>query len=834
MFKSIRQRLLVMLGLTALVPIVLLSMYSYLHFRKSWITLNEIDIAYLNRQTTNQLNEVFFKAIDQVFNWKERQEWVDVVEHPAAMATYMETVASETHLIHPLFVLDSAGTILRTNTKSKAGETNRLQDTVGMRFPAYQTFDRTQVAISKWQDLQIGVHTLRTIVLSFPIVDAQAQYRGMAIGLINPSALHAVLRSEQRELKKRSFDSGMVLIVDRETSHVLAVASEAAQSAPRMLVLQRQTESFHVVSLHGAAWLALSSATSFGDNELLIVSLVSRANLLDAAQQLLTVSGLVYGLVLLSIVILIVWCARAISTPIRALATQAEHFGAGDYTTVIRVKAVDEIGRLATFLDQARQNIASYFEVSMAMSTELPLQPLLQRIVAASTTVLKADRSTLFLYDEHTRELWAPVAEGETGRDIRFPSHVGIAGAAFTTRAMLNIPNAYAESRFNPVMDHMTGYRTRSILCHPLINKAGKVLGVIQALNKHGGFFTSADETHLRALAAHASIALDNAQLFEAVLNIKNYNESILLSLSNGVITLDADHTIVTCNEAALRIFHTTTQQSIGWAASTFFAGDNAWVLQKLQSVLATGTSNITMDADIVLPNEHTVSVNCTVVPLLNVKHERMGSMLVFENITREKRIKSTMTRYMTKEVVEKLLESGEETLGGQLQVASILFADIRNFTGLTERMGAHETVVMLNEYFTRMADVVLKYDGILDKYIGDALMAVFGAPFSSGEDADRAVKTGVEMMRVLRDFNQQRLQHSHTPLDIGIGISTDEVVSGNIGSLQRMDYTVIGNGVNLASRLESANKLYKTNILISEFTFHQLKDTYITQVATY
>jgi adenylate cyclase len=162
--------------------------------------------------------------------------------------------------------------------------------------------------------------------------------------------------------------------------------------------------------------------------------------------------------------------------------------------------------------------------------------------------------------------------------------------------------------------------------------------------------------------------------------------------------------------------------------------------------------------------------------------------------------------------------------------MASILFSDIRSFTSLSERMGARETVLLLNEYFTRMVDSVFKYNGVLDKFIGDGLMAVFGAPFSSGEDADRAVKTGVDMMRVLVDFNQQRTRRSKSSIDIGIGISTDEVVSGNIGSLQRMDYTVIGDGVNLASRLEGANKLYKTNILISEFTFKQLKDIYVSR----
>jgi adenylate cyclase len=134
----------------------------------------------------------------------------------------------------------------------------------------------------------------------------------------------------------------------------------------------------------------------------------------------------------------------------------------------------------------------------------------------------------------------------------------------------------------------------------------------------------------------------------------------------------------------------------------------------------------------------------------------------------------------------------------------------------------------MLNDYFTIMVDIIFNYGGILDKYMGDAIMAVFGAPFSSGEDADRAVKTGIDMMRALRVFNELRLKQGKEPIDIGIGISTNEVVSGNIGSLRRMEYTVIGDGVNLASRLEGANKYYKSNLLISEFTLHQLRDTYL------
>lgn len=136
----------------------------------------------------------------------------------------------------------------------------------------------------------------------------------------------------------------------------------------------------------------------------------------------------------------------------------------------------------------------------------------------------------------------------------------------------------------------------------------------------------------------------------------------------------------------------------------------------------------------------------------------------------------------------------------------------------------------MLNEYFSIMVDIIFKYEGVLDKYIGDAILAVFGAPFSSGDDPDRAVKTSIDMLAALDQFNRKRLEEGKEAINIGIGISTNHILAGNIGSLKRMDYTVIGDGVNLASRLEGANKMYGTHILVSEFTYEKLQDTYISR----
>jgi len=184
----------------------------------------------------------------------------------------------------------------------------------------------------------------------------------------------------------------------------------------------------------------------------------------------------------------------------------------------------------------------------------------------------------------------------------------------------------------------------------------------------------------------------------------------------------------------------------------------------------------------------------------------------------------------MTKEVADKLLESGEAMLGGNIQEATVLFSDMRDFTSIAERLGARKTVAMLNEYFTVMVDCIFHAHGILDKYIGDALLAVFGAPFIGDRDADHAVEAAIEMVRALQLLNAKRARAGEGQLQMGVGINTDEILTGNIVSIKRMDYTCIGDGVNLASRLERLNKHFRTNIIISEHTLRRLKGQYTTR----
>jgi len=470
---------------------------------------------------------------------------------------------------------------------------------------------------------------------------------------------------------------------------------------------------------------------------------------------------------------------------------------------------------------------AQILEVTRAVSSELNIEKLLRRIIAIASELLEAERSTLFIYDPTTKELWSRVAEGISERMIRIPAHRGIAGEVFSKRRPVNIPDAYADKRFNPEVDRNTGYRTRSILCVPVINKHGLAIGVVQVLNRRGGPFRARDQRRLEMLAAQSAIALDNARLFREVLDERNYNENVLRSLSDGVITLDTLGNIVKLNEAAAKLLRVQARDVIGAAASIVFGPRNAWIFECVRKVIKERVVATVMDRTLDTYDGNGVSVNLTATPLADTHGEALGGTLIIEDITEDKRMRATMARYMTAEVAEQVLAEGESALGGRSAAATILFSDIQGFTAIAERLGPQDTVSMLNEYFTEMVEIVFEYNGILDKYIGDAIMAVFGTPFPSPDDADNAVRVAVRMQRVLASMNRKRQEVGQPPFEVRIGISSGDVVAGNIGSARRMDYTVIGDGVNTAARLESANKQLGTRILISGSTRELLRDEY-------
>ena len=195
------------------------------------------------------------------------------------------------------------------------------------------------------------------------------------------------------------------------------------------------------------------------------------------------------------------------------------------------------------------------------------------------------------------------------------------------------------------------------------------------------------------------------------------------------------------------------------------------------------------------------------------------------ENKTKEK-VTTALGKYMSKDVMKDVVKNIDNLgLGGKKSVVTVLFSDIRGFTSLSEKMPAQQVSELLNEYFTEMEPVISKYNGIINKFIGDAIMAIFGEPIQDKNHVKNAVMCGYEMLEKVEKLNKKWLSEKKPEIEIGIGINTGEVFVGNIGSVNRMEYTVIGDTVNLASRLESYNKVYKTKMLISPAVYKEVKD---------
>jgi adenylate cyclase len=195
-----------------------------------------------------------------------------------------------------------------------------------------------------------------------------------------------------------------------------------------------------------------------------------------------------------------------------------------------------------------------------------------------------------------------------------------------------------------------------------------------------------------------------------------------------------------------------------------------------------------------------------------------------------KKKIKRMLSQYVSPSILATLIDKSPKDIlkaeVGTKENLTILFSDIRGFTSISERLAAEQVVELLNGYLSGMVDVIFEHEGTLDKFIGDAIMAFWGAPIKIDDHGLKAVLAALDMRRQLVIFNQGLVANGGFPIDIGIGIHTGTVILGNIGSEKKLDYTVIGDNVNLASRMEGLTKTYGSPILITESTYDEVKLT--------
>jgi len=487
--------------------------------------------------------------------------------------------------------------------------------------------------------------------------------------------------------------------------------------------------------------------------------------------------------------------------------------------------------------------------------SSLDLDDTLKRVMDEAKKLMNAHRSTLWLIDRDRQQIWTKILQPDGSlRELRIGIGEGFAGHVAETGEILNIPfdlYNHPDSETSKRLDQQNGYRTCSLLCMPVLNADGELIGVTQLVNKvkqgeecpydptswpeppecWRASFNRTDQEFMEAFNIQAGVALQNAKLFATVKQQEQMQRDILRSLSNGVISANKQGVIIAANESAKQILGLgDTDPLEGRVVSDLIQiekGDfahwfNAALVGQDEKTRQQYYPDRTLQC--VHNNEqHSINLSINTIADANDSQRVSGVLVVMDDISDEKRLKSTMYRYMSQEVAEQVLSGGDLKLGGQRKDVSVLFSDIRGYTTLTESMQAEEVVAMLNEYFEAMVDAVFTYKGTLDKYIGDAIMAVFGSPLPLKDHAWLAVQSAVEMRHRLVEFN--KTQPVTRQIRIGIGIHSDSVISGNIGTSRRMEFTSIGDGVNLGSRLEGASKIYGGDILISETTYQPCED---------
>lgn len=351
---------------------------------------------------------------------------------------------------------------------------------------------------------------------------------------------------------------------------------------------------------------------------------------------------------------------------------------------------------------------------------------------------------------------------------------------------------------------------------------------------KSGRPYTDQDMRLLNTLADQIALALENATLFDGmqrnlaeITQMKNLMANVFDSMDNGVITMDILGKITLYNRAAETILAVPSEECVGLPYSEVLAPLNNTIFPNLIANVARRENHYT-DYEIIsdLPGRGRVNLSLNLAPLKDAQDQTQGVTIVVDDVTETKRLRAVhdmFRRYVSPAVVDRLPSNPIDLqLGGHRQEVSILFADIRGFTAFSEKLTPEELVDTLNKYLSMAAGSILMFEGMLDKFIGDAVMGIFNAPLEQSDHILRAVRAAAAMQRVITDYHKNIGEERG--LTFGVGIHVGEAVVGNVGMSDRMDYTAIGDTVNVAKRIQENAPGGK--ILMSETVYQVVKNS--------
>lgn len=496
----------------------------------------------------------------------------------------------------------------------------------------------------------------------------------------------------------------------------------------------------------------------------------------------------------------------------------AKVIAAIDALTLEQTAQAAKLSGLGAQLEREQKKSQTLARASQMVNSSLDLDTVLRSVLDLAVEVMQAERGFLMLADDSGKQLNLaamhnldrPTIES---KDLQVSQ--SIVRKVFESGDEIITTDAQNDPRFS-AQNSIMSLHIRSIVCVPLKVK-DRTIGVVYLDSRlTAGLFSRQDPELLLSFANQAGLAIDNARLFKdqqeklhEIAALEEFQARVLSSITNGIITLDAKRRIATFNEAAAATFRVSREAMAGKGVAELEA-----LLPGIAHHLERSREGVRRTEMIGLdPAGKELSLEVRVAPLAgkgggfavaitDLTQQRELERLHEAEVERAKRVEESFSRYLAPHVVQSLMRDPTSVeLGGERVRATILFADIRGFTAMSTRMPAERVVELLNEYFDVAVNAVFRNDGLLDKFYGDGLMAVFGPPRVRPDDPARAIQTALSLLTAIETINPLLTQ----PLAISVGLATGEVVSGHIGAKRRVDYTVIGDAANLASRLESA-----------------------------
>ncbi len=485
-------------------------------------------------------------------------------------------------------------------------------------------------------------------------------------------------------------------------------------------------------------------------------------------------------------------------------------------------------------LSTREEALSQLVRTSSLISEEFQFRTLISRLVEQAQDVTQSDLSALYLFQDPEAKRSSLKLAYKRGR---YPITGTLAASNEVADFVQDCGEAVilTERKPSPFIGLLLHEEMKSGVAVPIKTAKGRI-GILYLNSRQANFYSSIRFSFIESFTRLAGGMLHNARLFQEtreylqrIEEMERYQESIFSSMTNLLITTDDAGTIHYFNKAAAERMQ-LTEKDLGRDLGDFFSKKiGRKVINALNASQESGKEVLGIEG-IYRGAEKEMDFSLNVSPLQGKRGRHEGLTLLFTDQTSEQELKASMevakeerrvikdmfARYMSNDVVSELMNTPDLVKpGGDQKRATLFFADIVGYTAFSEGKEAAYIIELLNEFFSEAVEVVLRNKGYIDKFIGDCIMAAWGVPLSSEkEDAIRAVSTAVEIQRMVRDKNRRFFTGKAKNLKLAIGMNTGPLVAGNLGSSQRMDYTVIGDTVNLAARLEgvaAANEIIIT-----------------------